>query len=261
MTTENAVQKTTNRQTIRQLLEGDAFKGQIAKALPAHITPDRMIRVALTALTKTPKLGECDQTSLFNALLTCSQMGLEPDGRHAHLIPYGNQCQLIVDYKGLVDLAYRSGQVESIHADVVCEGDEFVENMGQIEKHVIDRRKPRGSVYAVYARVTLKNGAVKCEVMSKDEIESVRNRSRAGQSGPWKTDWNEMAKKTVFRRASKWLPLSPEYRNAVNLDDDRLDIAQGVTASAPVYSGPKSDRLADQLADTVAPVESEGGAA
>lgn len=222
--------------SIKQLLEGEAFKSQVAKALPSHLKPDRMIRVALTALTKTPKLAECDKASLFAALLTCSQFGLEPDGRHAHLIPYGTTCQLILDYKGLVDLAYRSGMVESIHADVVCEHDTFRYNLGIVEAHEINLRKPRGAVYAAYARAALKGGAVKCEVMSAEEIDSIRNRSRSGDKGPWKTDYNEMAKKTVFRRLSKWLPLSAEYRDAAEMDDDRAQEITGAVAADHVYS-------------------------
>ena len=93
------------KNTIRSLLESDGFRQQIAKALPSHMTPERMIRVAVTTLAKIPKLAECDQTTLFNSLLTCSQLGIEPDGRRAYLIPYGKVCQLIIGWQGLVELA------------------------------------------------------------------------------------------------------------------------------------------------------------
>lgn len=214
--------------TVRQLIGNDQFRAQIARALPAHLTPDRFLRVALTTVLRTPKLAQCDQASIANALLTCSQLGLEPDGRRAHLIPYEDRkrgtvtCQLIIDYKGLVELAMRSGEVAMIHADVVCERDIFEYDRGEVTKHVINFREPRGKPYAAYAMARFKNGATKYEVMTRDEIESIRSRSRAGQSGPWVTDWNEMAKKTVFRRLAKWLPLSPEYRDALDADDDRL---------------------------------------
>jgi len=195
------------------------YEGQFAAILPKHITPERMVRVALTAVTKTPKLADCTQESVMSCLLDCSSMGIEPDGRNAHLIPYGKSCTLIVDYKGLVDLAMRSGKISSIHADVVCENDIFEENLGQVEKHVIDRKNPRGAPYAAYSRVVMKDGAVSCQVMGKDDIESIRKRSKAGNAGPWKTDTMEMWKKTVFRRHSKWLPLSPEYRDAIAISD------------------------------------------
>jgi recombination protein RecT len=223
MTTEIA-----KKSDVRSLIESDAFKAQIQKALPKHLTPDRFIRVAVTALTRTPKLAECTQASLFNSLLTCSQLGIEPDGRRAHLIPYGKDCQLIIDYKGLAELAMRSGAVSNLHADVVCDADVFVYDRGAVTDHKIDFRKPRGKVYAVYAICRFKDGSEKAEVMSADEVESIRKRSKAGQSGPWVTDWNEMAKKTAFRRLSKWLPLSPEYRDALDHDADAIDITGSI---------------------------------
>lgn len=213
----------TNKATIQTLLESDRFKQAVAKALPKHVTPDRFVRVALTAALKTPKLLECSQESLFNSLMTLSQFGLEPDGRNAHLIPYGNQCQLIIDYKGLVALAMRSGNVSFIHADTVCENDIFVYSKGELKEHTIDFKKPRGEVYAVYSLVRNKDGTETCQVMTRAEVEAIRARSKAKDNGPWKTDWNQMALKTVFRRHSKWLELSPEFRDALEADSDKLE--------------------------------------
>lgn len=214
--------------TLRQRLESDDFKIQIAKILPRHIKPERMVRVAITALTRTPKLKDCDQASFFLAMLNLSQWGLEPDGRRAHLIPFENrkrgvmEVQLIIDYKGLVELCMRSGDVSNIHADIVCENDEFVYDRGQLQKHLIDFKNPRGNVYAAYCLVRMKDGTEKCEVMTRDDVEAIRKRSKTGSNGPWVSDWNEMAKKTVFRRVSKWLPLSAEVQDAIVSDDDQL---------------------------------------
>jgi recombination protein RecT len=218
----------TKALTIRDRLEGDSFRQAVAAALPKHLTPERFIRVAITAITRTPKLAQCDQASFFGALLTLSQYGIEPDGRRAHLIPFENrkrgvtECQLIIDYKGLAELAMRSGLVSYLHADTVCEADQFEVNLGEITKHVIDYRKPRGEVYAAYAVCRFKDGATKAEVMTREEVEAIRKRSRAGTSGPWVTDWAEMAKKTAFRRLSKWLPLSADLRQAIEVDDDQF---------------------------------------
>lgn len=217
---EKMMTKANGRTDIRSLIMSDKMKDQFALALPRTMTPDRMVRVALTAINKTPKLLHCSQESLLSSLMTCAELGLEPDGRRVHLIPYGNTCQLIVDYKGLVELAMRSGRVANIHADVVCQNDLFEYDLGEIKTHRIDFRKPRGEVYAAYALVRFKDGTVKAEVMSKEEVESIRNRSKAGKSGPWVTDWNEMAKKTAFRRLSKWLQLSPEVQDALDRDGD-----------------------------------------
>ena len=228
----SAVAKPSAKLTIKDRLQSDDFKQAVAKALPKHLTPDRFLRVAITALTKTPKLAQCDQASFFGALLTLSQYGLEPDGRSAHLIPYGTTCQLILDYKGIVELVMRTGKVSKLHADVVCENDEFEYNLGEIVIHKIDLRQPRGEMFAAYATCQFKDGATSAVVLSKQEIDDVRNRSRAGKSGPWVTDYNEMAKKTAFRRLSKWLPLSAEVRDLMAKDDDVIDVggARRVTA-------------------------------
>lgn len=224
---EKTIVKTPD--TIRTLLLGEEFKNQVELALPRHIKPDRFVRIALTALTKTPQLAQCDKPSFFSALLTLSQLGLEPDGRLAHLIPFRNtkrnctECQLIVDYKGLAALAIRSGNISKIHADKVCANDVFEYDKGEVKTHAIDFRKPRGDAYAYYAMVVFKDGCQKSDVMTRAEVQAIRRRSKAANAGPWITDEDEMSKKTVFRRLSKWLELSPEYRDALDADADTLE--------------------------------------
>ncbi len=110
------------------------------------------MRAALTAITKTPKLAECTQESFIQSMLSLSQVGLEPDGKQASLIPYGRTCTLVVGYQGYARLAYQSGMISTIHADTVCENDEFEYDRGEVKKHKIDLKKTRGAVYAVYAR-------------------------------------------------------------------------------------------------------------
>lgn len=207
---------------LRSVMQGDQFKNALAEALPKHLPPDRFLRVALTCLTRTPKLGDCDPASFFYAMMTLTQLGIEPDGRRAHLIPFGKTVQLIIDYKGIAELVMRSGIVSNLHADVICDKDEFEADVGQIKRHKVNYREPRGEVYAVYAVCRFKDGTEKADIMTKAEVESVRARSRAGKSGPWVTDWNEMAKKTVFRRLSKWLPFSPDLIRAIEAGDDGI---------------------------------------
>lgn len=202
--------------SLKSIISSDAMKQQFATALPSHLSPDRFARVAITALTRTPKLQSCTQESFFKCLLDLSAMGLEPDGRRAHLIPYGRECTLVLDYKGLVELVRRSGDVVKIHADVVCENDTFTHNMGQVTDHTYDLRKERGEVIAAYAQVALKDGSTQSEIMSRSEIDEIKNKSRAGKSGPWVSNYGEMAKKTAFRRLTKWLTLSPEIMDAVS---------------------------------------------
>ena len=141
--------------TVKAWISSPEFKDAIAKALPKHMSPDRFLRVAITATMRNPKLLDCTQVSIFNCLLLLSQYGLEPDGRAAHLIPYKTECTLVIDYKGLAELVMRSGVVSSIHADVICENDEFAYNRGEIVTHKIDFRKPRGEAYAAYVILRL----------------------------------------------------------------------------------------------------------
>lgn len=254
MTTAQTAPAVAPKNDLLSILNSKAMKDQIALALPTHMSADRVLRVMVTQVRKVPKLLDCTQESVLSALMDCTRMGLEPDGRLAHLIPYGNACTLIIDYKGLVDLAYRSGLVQSLHADVVCANDDFEENLGEIVRHRIDRKRPRGTEYAVYARAVLKNGATKCEVMSMEEVDSIRKRSRSGNAGPWKTDFNEMAKKTAFRRLSKWLPLSPEYREAVDRDDDAPEELRDAAAGKAPYNA-EADARAKAIIDAAPRVD------
>jgi len=254
------------RLTLRDHLESPAFAEAVSKALPRHLKPDRFVRIAITTMNRIPKLAQCEQGSFLNSLLTLSQLGLEPDGRRAHLIPFENrkrgivECQLIIDWKGLSELIYRSGIVSTLHADIVRRGDIFKYSMGVLSEHVPyflrdDAGKPNeaGEIFAAYSTATMKDGSRKTEVLSFDEIESVRRRSRAATSGPWVTDWNEMAKKTAFRRLSKWLPLSPEIRDAVEVDDDAIDIESKPTS-------PRASSLNEMIAAPVEPVTPEQAA-
>lgn len=283
MSTENTKLAVTTKKsapaTIRDHLTGQNFKEQLKAALTKYCSPERFVRIALTALTKTPKLAECDQASFFNALLTLSQLGLEPDGRRAHLIPFNNtkrgcvECQLIVDYKGIVELVMRSGAVSSLHADVVCENDAFEFNMGQVTRHNFKLGEPRGNEIGVYAVCRFKDGSEKAEVMSYADVELVRARSKAANSGPWVTDWAEMSKKTVFKRLSKWLNWSPEINDALAIDDEqaRLDAAKpakvvfepvsnepAALAAAPAPE-PEDNVPMDGNAPTVAPAQPAAG--
>lgn len=221
------------RKTFQDLVSGEQFQAQLMAALPTHLTPDRFTRVLLTATMKNPLLLECTQESMFKGILDAAAAGVEIDGRRAHLIPYKNnnkrcyEAQLIIDYKGIAELIMRSGLVSSIHADIVCENDVFEYDRGQVRVHKIDLKKERGEMYAAYCIISMREGDPKCDVMSKHDIDRIRGRSRASSSGPWVTDYNEMAKKTVFRRASKWVPLSPEIRAVVEsetVDDEPVNV-------------------------------------
>jgi recombination protein RecT len=218
MSTQVAQQ--SSQPKIISLLKSEEMVKKFAEVVPSYMTPERMLKVSLLTMNRTPKLQLCTVSSTLNALMSCAAMGVEPDGRLAHLIPYGKDCQLIIDYKGLIALARRNG-VENIAADVVCENDVFEwqrDDDGLHFKHQVDWRKERGPVFATFC-IWKENGQFDGEVMQISEVEAIRKRSRSGESGPWKTDYNEMVKKTVVRRASKKWPLTAEVAQALEHDD------------------------------------------
>ena len=220
---------------LRSFFASDAFRQQVALALPRHMTPERFCRVALNAFLRTPKLLECSRESLLKAFMDLSAFGLEPDGRRAHLIPFGREVTLIIDYKGIVECVRRSGEVSYIHADVVYSGDHFVCAQGSGARLEHTRVfGDRGSLVAAYSFVRLKDGSESFDVMSIEEIEKVRKRSKAANNGPWVTDYDEMAKKTVFRRHSKWLPFSSEIREVIEHDDQLIDVS-----AVPQFAEPR----------------------
>lgn len=256
----NEVTETKKSNTLKALLSQENIKAQFAVALPKHLNADRFARVAITALTRTPKLQECTPESFMKCLLELSALGIEPDGRRAHLIPYGKECTLILDYKGIAELVMRSGTVSSIHADKVCANDVFAVNRGKIESHVVDYKSPRGEAYAYYVLITFKDGTEKSEVMTRDECEAIRKRSRAGNAGPWVSDFDEMAKKTVFRRASKWLPLSPEIQDVIRRDEETE--FRNVTPKLPpisLFNNKTSEITETHTLAIVDEAEQEGG--
>ena len=221
------------KRTFQDLVDGPQFKEQIARALPKHLTPERFVRVLMTAALKTPKLFDCSQESVFRSVFDLAAAGLEADGRRAALVPLKNnkkggilECNAWIMYQGVAELVMRSGLVSNIHTDLICDKDEFESDRGVITKHKIDYRKPRGEPYAAYCIIRMRDGSEKAEVMSADEIEHIRKASPGADADPWRLHWGEMARKTVFKRAAKWLPLSPEIRTVIESerDDEPINI-------------------------------------
>lgn len=226
--------------TMLDIVRSKSFQAQMALALPKSMTAERLTRIVMTECRKVPALMQCNQESFFGAVLQCAQLGLEPGSAlgHCYLLPFGNgksrdgrpNCQLIIGYRGMIDLARRSGQIVSINSYCVHEADEFEYELG-LHPDIHHRPSPlaeRGPVTYVYAVAVLKGGGVQFEVMSRAEIEAVRAQSKAGKSGPWVTHWDEMARKTVVRKLFKYLPVSIEAVRAVEIDE-KSDRGEAVT--------------------------------
>ncbi|HDV5783363.1 TPA: recombination protein RecT [Legionella pneumophila] len=227
-----------NQKTVMGLLE--QMKGEIARCLPKHLTPERMARIAMTELRKTPKLQECDPLSFIASIMQAAQLGLEPGILGScYLIPFWNsklgkfECTFMPGYRGFLDLARRSGQIVSLVARSVYENDEFSYEFG-LKENII--HKPamdnKGQLIAVYAVAILKDGGHQFDVMSKEEVDTVRETSKSKDNGPWVTHYEEMAKKTVLRRLFKWLPCSVEMQKAVSLDEMQEAGMQNIKVAA-----------------------------
>jgi recombination protein RecT len=228
-----AIAKTDKISDVRGFLAKLAPNMQAA--LPKHITAERMARVALTACQMTPALLDCDRQSLALSVLAASALGLEIGNGlgHAYLIPFENRqkgttdVQIVFGYKGLIDLARRSGQIISIAAHEVCQNDEFHFSYGLDEKLI---HKPaltgRGEPIAFYAVAKLVGGGYAFEVMGRDQIEEIRDASQnykfAREKGKtvWGQHFVEMGRKTVLRRLFKYLPVSIELAAAANIDSN-----------------------------------------
>ena len=221
--TAQAIQKSESKQPlIVQYLQ--RYRSQIEAALPRHMTPDRMARIVTTEIRKVPQLLQCNPKSLFGAVIQAAQLGLEPGSAlgHCYLIPYGKDVNLIIGYRGMIELARRSGQIVSIEARCVYANDEFRFSFGlKPELHHVPASGDRGELTHVYAVAHLKGGGVQWEVMTKDEVDQIKAMSPAAKrkDSPWNTHFSEMARKTVIRRLFKYLPVSVEIQTAVTLDE------------------------------------------
>ena len=219
--------KLTKNMTIPDMVK--VMMPEIKKALPSVMTPERFTRIALSALNNTPALQQCTPMSFIAALLNAAQLGLEPNTPlgQAYLIPYKNhgrlECQFQIGYKGLIDLAYRNGQMQTIQAQAVYENDEFFYEYGLEAKL---RHRPafsdRGELVYFYGIFKTINGGYGFSVMSKNDMDIyAKTYSKAFDSeySPWKSNYEEMAKKTVIKQALKYAPIKTEFQRALSTDE------------------------------------------
>lgn len=194
---------------------------QIARALPAHLTGDRMTRLALTAVQKTPDLAECSQVSFAGALLTAAALGLEPNTptQEAYLVPYKGEATLIVGYQGYVKLWWQHPLAASLRAEAVYEADDFDYSYGSgaFLRHKPARRDGAGDPVAYYAHATLTTGAEAFVVLTPDEVKALRG--KVGPNGGIPDPQRWMERKTCIRQLIKMLPKSPSLSRAADADE------------------------------------------
>lgn len=207
-------------------------KKSLADVLPKHMTADRVIKVALAAFSKTPKLQECTIESVALSVMQGAELGLEVGGAlgHAYLVPFGNVCTLIPGYRGLIKLARQSGEIDTIEAHPVYANDKFTLRFGlnPVLEHEPNLEGDPGEMRFVYAIARMKDGGHQLEVMTRAQVDKIRAGSRNANSQMWRDNYDEASRKTVIRRICKYLPLSPEkseaLAKALELEDEREPI-------------------------------------
>ena len=250
-----AVTQQKKPQTLQDYVQ--RMSSQIKLALPANLTPDRFQRIVLTAISSNPKLQECTPQSFLGAMMTAAQLGVEPNTPlgQGYLIPrkakkgdqYINECTFQLGYKGMIDLAYRSGNIANIGAYTVYKNDEFHVQFGlNPDITHVPAMTGRGEPIAFYAYYRTKGGGFGFDVMSVEDVrahakqfsESVKR----GWSSPWDTNFEEMAKKTVLKKVLKYAPLSTEVASKIGMDDTVHDtISDHMTEEPVVYSNIDAD--------------------
>lgn len=219
----------TKNMTIADMVK--ALEPEIRRALPTVLTPERFTRMALSAINNTPKLAQCSPMTFIAALMNAAQLGLEPNTPlgQAYLIPYENkkrgslECQFQIGYKGYIDLAYRTGQVQLIQAHTVYENDEFDYAYG-LEPRLFHRpcNGARGEIRYFYGLFRLGNGGYGFEVMNKGAIDlhaQTYSQAVTSQYSPWMKNYEDMAKKTVIKKVLKYAPISTDFQKAVSMDE------------------------------------------
>lgn len=228
---------TNNQVAVIDQLRGQltAMQPQFKAALPSHVSPEKFVRVAMTALQTNPDLQRADKRTLFGSFTRAAQMGLLPDGREGAVVMFGQNAQFMPMIGGVLKLVRNSGELASLDALAVYASDKFTYRPGMdpVPVHEPDWFGDRGEVIGVYAVAKMKDGAAYVEIMNKAQVEKVRAVSRSGQNGPWKTWWEEMARKTVLRRLAKRLPMSTDLDDAL-LDDEPAMEPAPAPAPAPI---------------------------
>lgn len=230
-----------------------SMEGQFQLAMPRGAEAAQLVRDAITALRTTKNLDRCDAPSVIGSLMTCAQLGLRPGVLgQAWILPYwdhrandgkgGHRAQLIVGYKGMVALAYRSPNVSTVIGRMVRENEVFEVDYGVadtlVHKPNMDRGVVPGEVIAYYVVVKLSDGGHVFYVMTRPEAEAYKERyaptNREGKIvGPWVDNFDEMALKSCLRQLAKWMPQSTELQQAIDVDGTiRVDPTGGLDHGA-----------------------------
>jgi recombination protein RecT len=245
----NEVAKISPIQEVRETLT--KMEPQFKMALPAHIQPEKFMRVVMTALQNDPKLvTECSRSSLYNACMQAAQDGLIPDKREGVILPFKSEAKWMPMVGGICKKARNSGEISTIDAQVVYEKDTYeawIDDKGQHFKHVKSREADRGPVVLTYAYAITKDGGFYFEEIDETQMSAIEKMSKAND-GPWKGPFrDEMRRKSALRRLTKYrLPSSTDLEVVVERDNDFYDLEK---KDQPKDSGPSRLRKAMGVSD------------
>ncbi len=274
-----ATKKLRQVSSVKELLFNDEARAQLTAVAAKHMNPERLMRVVANAIRTTPKLQECEPMSFLGALMTCASLGLEPNTvlGHAYLVPFKNtkkgivEVQVIVGYKGFADLSRRSGQITSLHADVVYSDDELWSYEYGSNMHLRHKPGPReGKKVAAYCHVALPDGQAfvvlpwSQVLKTRDKSQGWKTAVRYGKTAdsPWTTSEDRMGAKTAVRALANAgeMPLSVEFQDAMTVDDQKQDFAafaMDPTAGVTIEGEVAEPENADDNGETVDPETGE----
>jgi len=215
-----------NKESLRGLLSKDRVTQTLQRVSTRWLSADQLKTQAMIAVARNPKLLNCTQFSFLESVVRAAELGLRfaGAGGEAYLIPYKTKCTLIIGYRGLCAMARRTGKVIRLEARCVHEKDVFKIEYGNSQQliHRPHLGTDRGEIICCYAISELRGGSVQLEIMTRVQIDQIRKRSRAANDGPWVSDYEEMARKTVLRRLCKYLPFPTAFEDALAAEEPAM---------------------------------------
>lgn len=263
---EAVAKKAEKPKSVKDLIE--IRMPEIQKVLPSVISPQQFLRLTLNAIQSTPHLMECTMPSFYGAVMQCAQLGLKPNvNGEAYLIPFFNgkkkayECQFLTGYKGLMLLAWRSGEIASIDAQTVYENDTFDLSFG-FEPTLVHKpylKGERGKPIGFYAALILKDGGKTAYCMTVEDAKAYGKRySKTYSAGPWQTDFEAMAKKSCLRQVLKYAPMSTDVDRAIDTDEKVLKFETNASVDEGMVEIEEEEPTPEDIAEAAVAADEDG---
>lgn len=263
----NAMQRAngTGRSSLKAYLDDPTVRAKLAEVASSNMRADDLVRLALMAASRQPELAKCSQHSVLRSLMDAAALGIKPGGLlgRGYLVPRARnfkddqgrwqkeiECHFDPGWRGLVDIARRSGAIRRIEAHVVYESDEFqvTRNPFTTVRHVPNEQANPGPVRAAFAVAQFADGSEQIEIVWKRDLDKIR--AMGAEKGPWSIWYDEMARKTAVRRLCKYLPYDPLLERALEAATDaeaEEPIGRDVLPEPAIEKPPQAKRLATKI--------------